>query len=71
MSHDPAAIVARAKAEHPMWTIHEVRPGKGWTAKHRDTRATVYADTLAEIDSRTRDADRSSLAAGANTPTMR
>jgi uncharacterized membrane protein len=62
MSHDPAVIVARAKAEHPMWTIREVRPGKGWTAKHRDTRATVYADspeslavTLAEIDIRTRD----------------
>jgi len=62
MSRDPAAIVARAKADHPRWTIRAFRSGKGWTARHRATRATVYADspeslavTLAEIDGRTRD----------------
>jgi hypothetical protein len=61
VSRTPAAAIARIKAAHPAWSVREVRSGKGWTARHRETRATVYADspaslaiTLAEIDSRTR-----------------
>ena len=61
MSSAPAAAIARVKAAHPAWSVREVRSGKGWTARHRETRAVVYADspaalavTLAELDSRTR-----------------
>jgi hypothetical protein len=62
VSTTPAAAIARIRAAHPAWPVRKVRSGKGWTAKHPETRATVYADspdslaaTLAEIDSRTRD----------------
>ena len=62
MSCTLAATIASIKAAHPAWSVREVRSGNGWTAKHQETRATVYADspeslavTLAEIDSRTRD----------------
>ena len=63
MSLVPAAAIARIKVAHPAWSVREFRSGKGWTARHRETRATVYADspaslavTLAEIDKpRTRD----------------
>jgi hypothetical protein len=57
VSRTPAAAIARIKATHPAWSVREVRSGRGWTAKHRETRAVVYADspealavTLAEID---------------------
>ena len=62
MSRTPAAAIARIMAAHPAWSVREVRSGKGWTATHRETRATVYADspeslsvTLAEIDAVRRD----------------
>jgi hypothetical protein len=62
VSTAPAAAIASIKAAYPAWSVREVRSGRGWTAKHRETRAVVYADspaslavTLAEIDSRTRD----------------
>lgn len=57
MTRTPAATAARLKVTYPKWSIREVRSGRGWTARHRETGATVYADspaalevTLAEVD---------------------
>jgi hypothetical protein len=50
MTRTPAATVARIKVQHPQWSVREVRSGRGWTARHRDTGATVYADSPAALE---------------------